>query len=218
MIRLVLVDDHDLLREGIRALLEKEPGFEILAETGDGQEAIELVERLEPDVVLMDVNLPGGLGGLEAAEAIRQRRPKVRIIVLTQYENPEYIKRALRIGVNGYLPKRAVSSQLREAIREVHAGHRYLHPVAAEEVLDLVATGRSLDQDDWDALTPRERQVFKLLAEGKTSREIAQYLHISLKTAMTHRSNLMAKLGLHSRAELIRWAIRRSILPVDESG
>ena len=216
MIRIVMVDDHDLVREGVRALLEKESDFEILGEAGDGQQAIELAERLEPDVLLLDVNLPGGLGGLEAAEAIRQRRPDVKIIVLTQYENPEYIKRALKIGVSGYLPKRSVSSQLREAIRAVHSGQRYLHPVAAEEVVDLVASGRSLEEDDWDRLTPRERQVFKLLAEGKTSREIAKYLHISMKTAMTHRSHLMEKLGLHSRAELIRWAIRRQIVSVDD--
>ncbi len=216
MIRIVMVDDHDLVREGVRALLEKESDFEILGEAGDGQQAIELAERLEPDVLLLDVNLPGGLGGLEAAEAIRQRRPDVKIIILTQYENPEYIKRALKIGVSGYLPKRSVSSQLREAIRAVHSGQRYLHPVAAEEVVDLVASGRSLEEDDWDRLTPRERQVFKLLAEGKTSREIAKYLHISMKTAMTHRSHLMEKLGLHSRAELIRWAIRRQIVSVDD--
>lgn len=215
MTRIVIVDDHDLVRAGIRALLEQDPGFEVVGETGDGQEAIRLAARLRPDVMLMDVNLPGGIGGLEAAETIVKDHPGVKIIVLTQYENREYIKRALRIGARGYLPKRAVAAQLREAITAVDQGQRYLHPVAAEELVDLVTTGQSLDEDDYDRLTAREKQVFTLLAEGKTSRDIAKYLTISLKTAMTHRANVMAKLDVHSRAELIRYAIRKGILPVD---
>lgn len=215
MTRIVIVDDHDLVRAGIRALLEQDPAFEVVGETGDGQEAIRLAARLRPDVMLMDVNLPGGIGGLEAAETIAKDHPDVKIIVLTQYENREYIKRALRIGARGYLPKRAVAAQLKEAITAVDQGKRYLHPVAAEELVDLVTTGKSLDEDDYDRLTPREKQVFTLLAEGKTSRDIAKYLTISLKTAMTHRANVMAKLDVHSRAELIRYAIRKGILPVD---
>lgn len=215
MIRILIVDDHDLLREGIRALLAQDPQFQVVGETGDGQEAIRLADRLRPDVVLMDVNLPGGLGGLEATETIVADCPGVKVIVLTQYENREYIKRAIRIGAQGYLPKRSVSAQLKEAIHAVAAGHRYLHPVAAEELVDLVTTGKSLEEDDYDRLTQREKQVFKLLAEGKTSRDIAKYLGISLKTAMTHRANTMTKLALHSRAELIRYAIRRGLLPVD---
>lgn len=215
MIRIVIVDDHDLVRAGIRAILEQDPGFEVVGETGDGQDAIRLAGRLRPDVMLMDVNLPGGIGGLEAAEAIVKDHPGVKIIVLTQYENREYIKRALRIGARGYLPKRAVAAQLKEAITAVDQGQRYLHPVAAEELVDLVTTGKSLDEDDYDRLTTREKQVLSLLAEGKTSRDISKYLNISLKTAMTHRANVMAKLDVHSRAELIRYAIRKGILPVD---
>lgn len=215
MIRILIVDDHDLLREGIRALLAQDPQFQVVGETGDGQEAIRLADRLRPDVVLMDVNLPGGLGGLEATETIIADCPGVKVVVLTQYENREYIKRAIRIGAQGYLPKRSVSSQLKEAICAVAAGRRYLHPVAAEELVDLVTTGKSLDEDDYDRLTQREKQVFKLLAEGKTSRDIAKYLGISLKTAMTHRANLMTKLAMHSRAELIRYAIRKGLLSVD---
>jgi DNA-binding NarL/FixJ family response regulator len=215
VIRIVIVDDHDLVRAGIRAILEQDPGFEVVGETGDGQDAIRLAGRLRPDVMLMDVNLPGGIGGLEAAEAIVKDHPGVKIIVLTQYENREYIKRALRIGARGYLPKRAVAAQLKEAITAVDQGQRYLHPVAAEELVDLVTTGKSLDEDDYDRLTTREKQVLSLLAEGKTSRDISKYLNISLKTAMTHRANVMAKLDVHSRAELIRYAIRKGILPVD---
>jgi len=216
MIRIVIVDDHALVREGIRALLEKDPDFQVVGEAGDGQEAIRLMARVQPDVVLMDVNLPGGIGGLEATEAILADNPQVRIIILTQYEQREYIKRALRIGARGYLMKRSVSEQLKEAIKTVHSGKRYLHPLAAEELADMMTTGESLDEDEYERLTRREKQVFKLLAEGKTSREIAQYLTISIKTAMTHRTNVMAKLNVHSRAEIIKYAIRKGIIQVEE--
>ncbi len=212
MIRIVIVDDHDLLRAGIRAILEQDPLFEVVGETGDGQDAIRLTTRLHPDVVLMDVHLPGGIGGLEATEAIVRDCPGAKVIILTQYENREYIRRAIRIGAKGYLLKRSVAAQLKEAIRVVHAGQRYLHPLAAEELVDLVTTGQSLDEDDYDRLTPREKQVFKLLAEGQTSRDISKYLTISLKTAMTHRTNIMEKLHMHSRSELIRYAIRKAII------
>ena len=216
MTRIFIVDDHDLMREGIRALLEKEPLFEVVGETGDGQEAIKMVGRLRPDVVLMDINLPGGIGGLEATEAILADQPGVKIIVLTQYEGREYIRRAIRIGAHGYLVKRSVSGQLKEAILAVQKGKKYLHPLAADELVNLLATGKGLEEDDYENLTRREKQVFKLLAEGKTSRDISKYLNISLKTAMTHRSNLMAKLQVHSRTELIKYAIRKSIIEVGD--
>jgi two-component system, NarL family, response regulator NreC len=215
MIRIVIVDDHDLVREGIRALLEQDPEFQVVGETGDGQDAIRLAARLRPDVLLMDVNLPGGTGGLEATQTIVADCPEVKVIILTQYENREYIKRAIRIGARGYLLKRSVSAQLKEAIKAVARGERYLHPLAAEELVELVTSGRPLDEDDYEQLTPREKQVFKLLAEGKTSRDIAKYLNISLKTAMTHRANLMAKLNMHSRTELVRYAIRKAIIPME---
>lgn len=218
MIRVLLVDDHDLMREGIRALLEKDHHFEVVGEAGDGQEAVRLCRQVEPDVVLMDINLPGGIGGLEAAEAILADCDGVKVLFLTQYENREYIKRALRIGAHGYLLKRSASSQLKEAITTVQQGRRYLHPLAADELVELVTAGKSLEEDDYESLTRREKQVFKLLAEGKTSREIAKYLAISPKTAMTHRSNLMGKLNVHSRAEVIRYAIRKGIIQVEAEG
>jgi len=218
MIRVAIVDDHDLVRAGVRALLEKDSRFQVIGETGDGQEAIRLATAQRPDVVLMDVHLPGGISGLDAAETIVKDCPEVKVILLTQYENREYIHRAIRIGARGYLLKRSVAAQLTEAILTVHAGQRYLHPSVADELVDLVTAGRSLEdsEDDYDRLTPREKQVLKLLAEGKTSREISTYLTISLKTAMTHRTNIMEKLNLHSRAELIRYAIRKSVIPVEE--
>lgn len=214
MIRIVLVDDHDLLRAGVRAILEKDTLFQVVGETGDGQDAIRMVSQLHPDIVLMDVNLPGGLGGLDATETIVKDHPDVKVIVLTQYENREYIRRALRIGARGYLLKRSVAEELKEAIRSVYAGKRYLHPSVADELVDLVTTGRSIDdaEDDYDRLTPREKQVFKLLAEGKTSRDISKYLTISLKTAMTHRTHIMEKLNMHTRSELIRYAIKKAVI------
>lgn len=217
MIKILIVDDHDLVREGIRAILEKEPQFTVVGEAGDGQRAIRLVNDLAPEVVLMDINLPGGIGGLEATEAIVADHPEVKIIILTQYENREYIKRAIRIGAHGYLLKRSVSEQLKEAIFVVQRGQRYLHPLAADELVDMVTAGHHLEEDDYERLTRREKQVFKLLAEGKTSREISKYLTISLKTAMTHRSNVMAKLNVHSRVELTKYAIRKGIIQIDDT-
>jgi DNA-binding NarL/FixJ family response regulator len=215
VIRILLVDDHDLVRAGVRALLEQDPLFQIVGETGDGQEAIRLATQLMPDIVLLDLHLPGGLGGLDAAEAIAKDVPASRVIVLTQYENREYIRRAIRIGARGYLLKRSVAAQLKEAIRIVHGGQRYLHPAVADELVDLVTSGRGLDDSatEYDRLTTREKQVLTLLVEGKTSREIAKYLTISLKTAMTHRSNIMEKLRMHSRAELIRYALGKGLIP-----
>ncbi len=219
MIRTVLVDDHDLLRAGVRAILEQDPAFQIVGETGDGQEAIRMVAQLRPDVVLMDVNLAGGISGLDATETIAKDCPESKVIILTQYENREYIRRALRIGARGYLLKRSVAEELKEAIRSVHAGRRYLHPSVADELVDLVTTGRSIDdaEDDYDRLTPREKQVFTLLAEGKTSRDISKYLTISLKTAMTHRTHIMEKLNMHTRSELIRYAIRKGVITTEEN-
>lgn len=219
MITVALVDDHDLVRAGVRAILEQDPLFKVIGETGDGQEAIRMAAALKPDVMLMDVHLPGGIGGLDATETIVKDCPGIKIIILTQYENREYIRRALRIGARGYLLKRSVAEELKDAIRTVHAGRRYLHPSVADELVDLVTAGRSVDDmaNDYDRLTPREKQVFTLLVEGKTSREISTYLTISLKTAMTHRTNVMEKLNLHSRAELIHYAVRHAILPADEA-
>lgn len=215
MIRILLVDDHDLVRAGVRAILEQDPQFQVIGETGDGQDAIRMATRLSPDIVLMDLHLPGGISGLDATETIVKDSPASRVIVLTQYQNREYIRRAVRVGARGYLLKSGVAAQLKDAIRTVHAGQRYLHPSVADELVDLLTNGGSIDDagDDYDRLTAREKQVLTLLAEGKTSREIAKYLTISLKTAMTHRTNIMEKLRMHSRAEIIHFAMRKGLIP-----
>ncbi|MDH3626667.1 MAG: response regulator transcription factor [Acidobacteriota bacterium] len=216
MIRILIVDDHDLVREGVRALLERDPSFEVVGETGDGHEAIKLAGRLEPDVVLMDISLPGGIGGLEAAEAVLAECPRTHVVMLTQYENKEYVRRAIRIGVHGYLLKSSLSGQLREAILAVSRGQRYLHPTVAGELAALLQSGEGLEsEDDYERLSKREKQVLTLLADGKTSREIAKYLNISIKTAMTHRAHVMDKLNLHSRAALIKYAFRKKIIPLE---
>jgi DNA-binding NarL/FixJ family response regulator len=217
MIRILIVDDHDLVREGLRVLLERETAFEVVGETGDGHEAVKLAGKLEPDVILMDISMPGGIGGLEAAEAILADRPQTRILMLTQYEDKEYVRRAIRVGVHGYLLKSSLSEQLRDAILAVQRGQRYLHPAAAEELVGLLQTGEGLEaDDDYERLSKREKQVLVLLAEGKTSREIARYLNISIKTAMTHRAHVMEKLNLHSRAALIKYAFRKKIIPLED--
>jgi|CXWL01.1.fsa_nt_gi DNA-binding NarL/FixJ family response regulator len=215
MTRILIVDDHDLVREGLRALLERDGELSVVGEAGDGKEALRLARDLRPDVVLMDLSLPGGYGGLEAAEAILGERPATKVIILTQYENREYIKRAIKIGAHGYLLKSSASAELREAIRTVMRGQHYLHPLAAEELVGMLTAGPGAEVDDYEALTPRERQVVKLLAEGRTSREIAADLGVSLKTAMTHRAHVMEKLGVHSRAEVIHWAIRKGVIQAE---
>jgi DNA-binding NarL/FixJ family response regulator len=216
MIEILIVDDHDLVREGIRAILERTPEFSVVGEAGDGKEAVDMVGSLRPDIVLMDISLPGGIGGLEATQAILADHPGVKVIMLTQYANREYVRRAVHLGAHGYLLKSGVSGQLIEAIHAVRKGERYLHPAVANELIEMVTSDSEGEESDYERLTVREKQVFKLLAEGMTSREIAEYLGISVKTAMTHRSNLMAKLGLHSRAALIKLAVREGVIQIDE--
>ena len=214
MIRVLLVDDHDLVRQGVRALIDQEATLEVVGEAGDGGVAIELAQKLRPDVVLLDISLGQGLGGLESAEAILRGRPETKIVMLTRHLDSEYVKRAVKIGTHGYLPKNCGAEQLREAIHVVHGGRRYLHPSISDELVELLSRGDSLEPDDYDRLSPREKQVFKLLAEGKTSREIGRQLQITTKTAMSHRANLMGKLNLHSRAELIRYAVRKKVIEI----
>ena len=214
-IRVLLADDHAILREGLRALLSLADDIDVVGEAADGQEAIDRVNVLQPDVVLMDVSMPG-LGGLEATLQIRRQRPDTRILVLTQYEDPEYVRRFLQAGVSGYVLKKSAGADLAAAIRAVHRGGLVLDPEVAKEALRAPAMpGGTSAARPYDTLTDREKQVLKLVAEGKANKEVAEILGISVKTAMSHREHLMEKLDLHSRTELIHFAIRAGVIRVD---
>jgi len=213
-IRVVIADDHGLMREGVKALLRATDDVEVVGEAEDGDEAIREVRRLDPDVVLMDVAMPG-LGGLEATLAIRKEKPEVKILVLTQYDDREYVARFLKAGVSGYVLKKAAASELVAAIRAVNRGGLVLDPeIARDAFLEQGKPAIAAGEDPYETLTDREKQVLKLVAEGSSNKEIAETLGISVKTAMAHREHLMEKLDLHSRTDLIKFALRRGVIRV----
>ncbi len=211
-IRVLLADDHALLREGIRALLSRESDIEVVGEAADGREAISRCRALHPDVVLMDIAMPG-LGGLEAALEIRKESPDTKILVLTQYEDREYVTRFLKAGAAGYVLKKAAGAELASAIRSVFKGGLVLDPQVAREALrEPEPTPGGGDGDPYEALTDREKQVLRIVAEGKSNKEVAELLGISVKTAMSHRERVMEKLGLHNRTDLIRFALKKGVI------
>jgi two-component system response regulator NreC len=210
-IRVLIVDDHALVREGIIALLRFYDEVEVVGEASDGREAISKSEELKPDVILMDIAMPG-LGGLEATIEIKKKTPDVKVIVLSQYDDMEYVNRFLKAKVSGYLLKRAVGSELIAAVRAVARGESYLHSAIASKVIEGFVGRGSEAGDPYELLTDREKQVLKLIAEGNTHKDIATVLGISVKTAIAHHSNIMEKLELHSRAELIKFAIQKGII------
>ena len=214
-IRVVIADDHAILREGVKALLNLADDIEVVGEASDGREAIRCVQSLEPDVILMDIAMPD-LGGLEATVEIRKQNPRTRILVLSQYEDREYIRRFLKAGVSGYVLKKSAGSDLTAAIRAVHRGGLVLDPDVAREAMAERESGGPHEADPNDALPDREKQVLKMVAEGRSNKEVADLLGISVKTAMSHREHIMEKLDLHSRTELIRFAIRQGIIRVED--
>jgi DNA-binding NarL/FixJ family response regulator len=214
-VRILIADDHAIVREGIRAVLSAADDLEVVGEAADGQQAMDQYAALRPDVVLMDIAMPG-LGGLEATTAIRREDPQARIIVLTQYEDAEYLHRFLRAGVTGYVLKRAAGAELVSAVRAACHGGLVLDPrVARVAVRDARGDVDARAPGLYETLTDREKQVLKLLAEGHSNKEVATALDISLKTAMSHREHLMRKLDLHSRTDLVRFAIREGVIRAD---
>lgn len=215
MIRILIADDHALVREGIKALLKMNDDIEVVGEASDGQEAIKLALKLVPDIVLMDISMPG-LGGLEATNEIKKQEPNIKIIVLTQYDDKEYISRFLKAGVSGYILKKAVGSELINAIRAVHRGEMYLFSSIAAEVVSGYLNRDTTPEEDkgYEQLTDRERQVLKLIAEGYSHKEIANILNISVKTAIAHQTNISEKLNIHTKAGLIKYAIKKRIINV----
>jgi DNA-binding NarL/FixJ family response regulator len=210
---IVLADDHVVVRQGLRALLEAEPDFAIVGEAADGLEVPDLVERLKADVLILDLMLPG-LNGLEVTRQVQQRSPQTRVVVLSMYANEAYVLEALRNGAAAYVLKEASAADLVQAIREVMAGRRYLSPPLSESAIELyVQKAKAAPRDAYEELTTREREVLQLAAEGQSNPEIADRLGISVRTVETHRANLMHKLDLRSQTELVRYALRRGILP-----
>jgi len=207
MIRALLADDHVLVRQGVRALLERED-VQVVGEAGDGREAVRLVQSLQPDVAILDVGMPI-LNGIDAAREIARTAPRVRTILLTMHAHEPYVVAALRAGARGYLLKSSVASALVEALRTVLAGQVYLGPDVSSIVVDALLDGA---EGETDPLTPRERQVLQLVAEGKSTKEVAALLGTSVKTADSHRTRLMRKLDIHDVATLVRYAIRSGIV------
>ncbi len=215
-IRVLIADDHAILREGVRALLAACDDIEVVAQAADGQAAIDAVAQLDPDVVLMDIAMPG-LGGLEATIELKKRGARAKVLILSQYDDREYVRRLLRAGVSGYVLKKSAGSELANAIRAVHRGGLVLDPEVARTAMEEVnPAAAGAGADPYDTLTDREKQVLKLVAEGNSNKEVADLLGISVKTAMSHREHVMEKLGVHNRTELVRFAIRKGVIRVDE--
>jgi len=211
-IRVLIADDHSIVRSGIRALLESQEDIEVCAEVANGREAVEKVQEFNPQVVLMDVAMPL-MDGLEATRRIAKANSGARVIILTQYDNKEYALSAIKAGAAGIVPKKAGPAELVSAIRAVHAGDSFIHPSMAKWV--VMDYAQRADDDPFDSLTEREREVLKLVAEGYSNREIADQLFISVKTVLGHRERIMQKLDIHSRTDLIRYAIRKGVISVE---
>ncbi len=214
-IRILLVDDHAMIREGLRAMLSLSEDLEVIGEAGDGNQAIESVRSHRPDVVIMDIAMPG-MDGLEATQRILRENPDTKVLILSQHDNDRYILPALRAGASGYVCKRSVGAELIEAIRTVRGGASYLPPAIADLVLRDYRQQRDHEQQaDHCALSEREKEVLRLVAEGRTSQEIADLLSLSKKTVMSHRANIMTKLGMHNRADLIKYAIQLGLTDIN---
>ncbi len=212
-IRILLADDHRVLRTGLRLLLERHPGLQVVGEASNGREAVEAAAELNPDVVVMDVAMPV-LNGIDAAAQIANRFPHIATIVLSMHSDEGYLLRALKAGARGYLLKDSAEAELVQAIRSVHEGKAFFSPALSRMLIDDYI--RQLQQrggeDSYELLTPREREIFQLLAEGRSSKEAAQLLNLSPYTVETHRGNIMQKLNLHSLPELILYAVRKGII------
>jgi two-component system response regulator NreC len=215
-VKVLLVDDHPVVRLGVRACLEAQPDFQLVGEAADGLEVAPLVERLQPDVLILDLMLPS-LNGLEVTRQVTQRHPRTRVIILSIYANEAYVLQALRNGASGYLLKDSHATELVRAVRAVTAGRRYLGPPLSQRAIDAyVEKASAASLDPYDTLTTREREVLQLAAEGRTNADIGARLIISPRTVETHRTNVMSKLGLRTAADLVRYAIRRGILPLED--
>lgn len=214
--RVMIVDDHALVREGIIAFLKLYEDIEIVGEASNGLMAIEKAGKLKPDVILMDIAMPE-LGGIEATVEIKKREPDIKILILTQYDDKEYVSRLLKAGVSGYILKHAVGTDLISAIRAVAKGESYLYSSIASSVISgyLGKPSELVVEDPYEKLTDREKQVLKLIAEEHSHKEVARLLDISVKTVIAHQTNISEKLDIHSRAGLIKFAISKGIIKLE---
>ena len=216
-IRVVIADDHAIVREGISSLLETQPDIEVAGEARNGQEVLDKARELKPDIILMDITMPG-MSGLEATRLVREQNPDTKVLVLTMHEGDEYFFKLLDAGASGYLVKGCSSEELVTAMRAVHRGDVFLYPTMTTKLLsDYLRRNRGGgDKEIGDGLTNREMEVLKYVADGHTNQEIAERLVLSVATVQTHRANIMAKLGLHNAAELVKYAIRHGFISLDE--
>ena len=210
--RVLLADDHAMVRRGLRAILDAEPDMEVSHEAGDGREAVEVALRADLDLAILDVSMPR-LTGLQAAREITSQRPELRVLILSMHHNEQYFFEAVRVGASGYVLKSAADRDLVEACRAVLRGEPFIYPPAVKSLMrDYLERARNGEEVVADVLTPRETQIVKLVAEGSSNREIADDLVISEKTVERHRANILEKLGMHDRVELTRYAIRRGLV------
>lgn len=216
-INVLIIDDHAVVRAGIRMLLESDPDLYIVGEGENGHEAIRLMEELKPDVILMDVTMPV-MDGVEATRQIKSRGQSPAILALTIHEGPDYFFQMLQAGASGYVPKRAAPEELLHAIHVIAEGNVFLEPTVAKDLVAdyLTRVQDGSERDSYDGLTEREREVLTLIAEDETNQKIANQLNISVKTVERHRENIMGKLNLHTRTELVKYAIRKGLISLDD--
>jgi two-component system response regulator NreC len=212
-VRILLVDDHAVLRAGLRLLLNNQPDFEVIGEAASGIEALNMATADQPDLILLDLSMPG-LGGQDAVPTLHRQAPQARILILTMHDDPQYLRQTLKSGAAGYMLKKAADTELLIAIRAVLRGEVYVHPSMIREIVEdlLPDARRGEEQDPWDSLSEREKEVLCQVASGHTSAEIAENIGLSAKTVDTYRARGMVKLGLSSRAALVRFALRNGLL------
>jgi len=215
VIRVVLADDHAILREGVKLLLEAEPDIKVVGQASDGLEAVRLADELKPDLVLMDIQMPG-VDGMEACERIARVAPAVRTLVLSQTDSEHHLVRVLQAGALGYVLKQSAAEELVDAVRTVMKGHVYLTPQMASSFVQMHFRKENEKQSRSRLLTPREEEVLKGIVEGLTNQEIADRLTVSIKTVQTHRGNIMEKLDLHDRVDLVKYAIKSGLVTLEE--
>jgi len=215
-INVLVVDDHVVVREGIKMVLTTDPELKVVGEASSGEEAVDRVKELKPHVVVMDIAMPG-LSGFEATRLIREQNPDVKVLALTVHDSEAYVFQMLQAGATGYVLKRASAADVIQAVKAAHRGEAILHPSVAKMLItDYLTRVEKGEEGSYDTLSDREREILKLIAEGRTNKEIAQMLFLAVKTVQAHRANLMRKLGMHDRTELVKYAIGKGIVGLDE--